>query len=174
MTIKEFKQQVLPSKDKLYRTALALLKNRQDAEDTLQDTMVKLWSMRNSLAEYRSVEALAMTVTRNMCIDRLRSYRHRKKNDSEIEQLPVAGSGKNPEKAVELSESLQAIHDIINTLPDRQRLVMTLRDIEQYRYEEIAEITGLKVNNIRVALSRARKKVREEYLKRQDYGHGKH
>lgn len=173
MTIEEFKQQVLPSKQKLFRTALALLKNRQDAEDVLQDAMVKLWNMRNRLQEYRSIEALAVTMTRNLCLDRLRSYRHRKKNDSEVESLKITGSGSDPAVLAELSESMKVIHRIIETLPDRQRQIINLRDIEQYSYDEIEQITGLNVNNIRVTLSRARKKVRKEYLKHQDYGNQK-
>lgn len=169
MTKEEFKSLVLPSKDKLFRVALALLGNRQEAEDTLQDAYLKLWDMRDRLPEYDNVEALAVTMTKNLCLDKLRSYRHRKQNDAGVESLPIRSAGPDPARAAELKESHQAIYAIFETLPEQQKLIIHLRDVEHYSYEEIRDMTGLTVNNIRVNLSRARKTVRREYLKQQDY-----
>lgn len=169
MTKESFKSLVLPSKDKLFRIAFSLLGNRQEAEDTLQDAYLKLWNMRNRLPEYKSVEALAVTVTKNLCLDKLRSYRHRNLNSDEVESLSVTASEPDPGRKAELNDSLKTLLEIFELLSDQQKLIIHLRDVEQYQYEEIAEITGLSVNNIRVHLSRARSKVREEYLKRQDY-----
>jgi RNA polymerase sigma-70 factor (ECF subfamily) len=167
MTKEEFKTRVLPTKGKLFRLALTMLNSRQEAEDIIQDAYLKLWNMREKLSEYNSIEALAVTMTKNLCIDKLRSYRNRKQNDGGLEnmQMPAAGQY-DPAETVELSESMQYVHEIIRQLPDQQRMIIHLRDIEQYTYEEIAEMTGLTVNNIRVALSRARKSVRKKYLAR--------
>lgn len=170
MTKEQFKILVMPSKAKLLRLAIALLSDRQEAEDTLQDAFLKLWHMREKLSEYKSVEALAVTMTKNLCLDKLRSYRHRKQNANEFESMHLVSEFPDPAKTTELSESSASIQSIIRTLPDQQRLVMHLRDIEQYSYDEIEELTGLARNNIRVNLSRARKTVREQYLKRQNYG----
>lgn len=174
MTKEEFKTRVLPTKGKLFRLALTMLNSRQEAEDTIQDAYLKLWNMRKELSEYNSIEALAVTMTKNLCLDKLRSYRSRKQNDGGLEnvQMPAAGQY-DPSETVELSESMQYVHEIIGQLPDQQRMIIHLRDIEHYTYEEIAEMTGLKVNNIRVALSRARQTVRKEYLKKQNYEHRK-
>lgn len=169
MTKEEFKSLVLPSKDKLFRVALTLLGNRQEAEDTLQDAYLKLWNMRNRLPEYDNVEALAMTMTKNLCLDKLRSYRHRKQNDTDVESLSIRSVSPDPDRAAELKESLRVIHTIFEALPEQQKLIIHLRDVEHYSYDEIREITGLTKNNIRVALSRARKTVRSEYLKQQNY-----
>lgn len=168
MTEKEFKELVLPSKDKLYRVALSMIGSPEKAEDILQDIFLKLWQMRNRLSEYRSVEGLAMTMIKNRCIDQLRSYRNRNKNDDPHLELHEA-AGPDPLKKTELNESREALLRIFEQLPEQQRLVIHLRDIEQYEYEEIREITGMTVNNIRVTLSRARKKAREIYLKLQNY-----
>jgi len=149
--------------------ALSLLGNRQEAEDTLQDIYLKLWNMRERLAEYDNVEAFAVTMTKNLCLDKLRSYRSRMQDDAELETRPIRSVTPDPGRAAELSESMQVIHGIFETLPDQQKLIIHLRDIEHYSYEEIREITGLTVNNIRVSLSRARKTVRKEYLKQQNY-----
>ncbi len=153
--------------------AVSLLSDRQEAEDTLQDAFLKLWDMRDKLRDYNSIEALAVTMTKNLCLDKLRSYRHRKQDATEVEKLPVQGSFPDPAKVTELSESSASIHRIVQTLPEQQRLVMHLRDIEQYSYDEIEEMTGMPRNAIRVNLSRARKSVRQEYLKRQNYEHRK-
>lgn len=173
MTKQEFKNLVLPSRDKFFRMALTLLGNRQEAEDTLQDAFLKLWNMRNRLSEYNSVEALGMTMTKNLCLDKLRSYKHRKQNDEEVETLTLHSGSPDPAEETELSESLKTIHTIFETLPEQQKLIIHLRDVEHYEYEEISDMTGLTVNNIRVNLSRARKTVREEYLKHQNYEHRK-
>lgn len=173
MTKQEFKTLVLPAKGKLFRLAVSLLADRQEAEDTLQDAFLKLWNMREQLPEYNSVEALAVTMTKNLCVDKLRSYRHRKQDATEVEALPVKTDSPDPATKTELSESSAFIHGIMQTLPEQQRLVMHLRDIEQYSYDEIEELTGLTRNTIRVHLSRARKSVRQEYLKRQNYEHRK-
>lgn len=173
MTKQEFSNLVLPSRDKFFRMALTLLGNRQEAEDTLQDTFLKLWNMRDRLSEYNSVEALGMTMTKNLCLDKLRSYKHRKQNDEEVDLLPIQSDTPDPAQAAELNESLKTIHAIFKTLPEQQKLIIHLRDVEQYSYEEIEEMTGLTVNTIRVNLSRARKTVRTEYLKHQNYEHRK-
>lgn len=173
MTKEKFKSLVLPSKEKLFRIALGLLGNRQEAEDTLQDAMLKLWDIRERLAEYQSVEALAVTMTKNLCLDKLRSYRSRKQEASEVEKMNVSNYELNPAEETELGESMHTILAVMQTLSEQQRLIMHLRDIEHYRYDEIEEITGLTRNNIRVHLSRARKHVREVYLKRQNYEHRK-
>lgn len=170
MTKEEFKTRVLPVTGKLYRLAVSLLGNRQEAEDIVQDSCLKLWNMRDEMTEYNSIEALAVTITRNRCIDKLRSYRNRKRNAGGLERVTIPASVEyDPALTVEMTESIRNIHEIIQQLPEQQRLIMHLRDIEHYSYEEISEATGLTVNNIRVALSRARKSVREKYLKKQNY-----
>lgn len=174
MTKEEFKTYVLPTKAKLFRLAVTMLNSRQEAEDTIQDAYLKLWNMREKLPQYNSIEALAVTVTKNLCLDKLRSYRHRKQNDGGLEQITIFDKGRpDPAEATELNESMQCIHEIIQQLPDQQRLIIHLRDIEQHSYKEIARMSGLTMNNIRVTLSRARKKVRQEYLKKQNYEHRK-
>ena len=173
MTTDEFKRLVLPSKDKLFRMAITLLRSKPEAEDIIQDVLLKLWNMRSRLGEYRSVEALAMTMTKNKCLDKLRSYRSRNRNEGGLEEGMLQAPSPDPHVMAELSEEVERVHSFIEKLPDRQKLVFHLRDIEQYSYEEISEITGLKINNIRVNLSRARKKIREEYLKYQNYEHRK-
>ncbi|WP_286755900.1 sigma-70 family RNA polymerase sigma factor [Roseivirga sp. UBA838] len=167
MELQEFKTKVLPLKDRLYRIALAMLKSVEEAEDTLQDVMVRLWDKRAQLGEYRSVEALAVTVCKNRCIDKLKSKKHKYHED--VQTLEVESGLSNPYRSLELGESMKLMLKAFDTLPDQQRLLVILRDVEGYSYEEISMQTGLQINNIRVGLSRARKAAREAYLKETEY-----
>ncbi|MCE7997196.1 MAG: sigma-70 family RNA polymerase sigma factor [Roseivirga sp.] len=167
MELQEFKTKVLPVKDRLYRIALNMLRSVHEAEDTLQDVMVKLWDKRQQLDAYRSVEALAVTITKNHCLDKLKSKKH--KNQLDVQEMELDSGFVTPYRKVELSDSMKVMQRAFKALPDQQRLLIALRDVEGYSYQEISEQTGLEVNNIRVGLSRARKKARELYLKIENY-----
>ncbi len=168
----EFKKSVLPLSNKLLRFALHLIQDEEEARDAIQDIFLKLWQKRESLDQVENMEAFAMRMTRNRCLDLLRSKNamtignHRLKQEKEEYQ--------NLQREIELSETALLIKKLISQLPDIQQTVMFLRDVEQYEYEEIAKITEMNVNAIRVVLSRARKKVREELFKQQQYGTGSH
>lgn len=168
MVARDFKTSVLPVSQKLLRFATHFLKDEELARDVVQDVFLKLWQKRESLGEIENIEAFAMRMTKNRCLDVIRA--------NKVIPLDAETDRKLKEKTVdvhskvELSESAQQILQLINKLPDLQRTVMKLRDIEQLSYEEIAEATDLKVNAIRVNLSRARKKVRDEFIKMNDYG----
>lgn len=154
---------ILPVRDRLYRLAWSMLGDRQEAEDTLQDVMVKLWHNHGELDTCRNVEAFAITVARNACLDKLRSFRHRNVGHSDLMERTPAET-LQPDREMEVAQARQTLDALLQKLPDQQRLVFHLRDIEQYAFEEIEEITGIKAVTIRVTLSRARKKVRELYM----------
>ncbi len=167
MELQEFKTKVLPLKDRLFRIALSMLKSLEETEDALQDVMVKLWSKREQLEGYRSIEAMAVTITKNYCIDKLKSKKH--KNQLDIQEMELDSGFISPQKKLELNESMATMMDAFQRLPEQQRLLIMLRDVEGYSFEEIAGQTGLEVNNIRVGLSRARKAARKTYLKMSSY-----
>lgn len=163
MVARDFKIRVLPVSKKLLRFATHFLKNEDEAKDVVQDVFLKLWQKRNDLAEIENIEAFAMRMTRNRCLDVIKANKV-VPIDSEIDRK-LKEETIDVHSKVELSESANQIKMLINKLPDLQRSVMHLRDIEQFSYEEIAEATNIKVNAIRVNLSRARKKVRDEFIK---------
>jgi len=163
MVARDFKTRILPVSKKLLRFATHFLKDEDEARDVVQDVFLKLWQKRDSLNEIENIEAFAMRMTRNRCLDIVRANRVvpiDADTDRKMKEETVDVHGQ-----VEISETAIQIRKLINELPDLQRTVMLLRDIEQLEYEEIAERTDLKVNAIRVNLSRARKKVRDEFLK---------
>lgn len=163
MVARDFKSSVLPVSKKLLRFATHFLKDEELARDVVQDVFLKLWQKRETLDEVENIEAFAMRMTRNRCLDILRNNKVvpiDEETDRRLKAKTVDVHSK-----VELSETANQIARLIGKLPDLQRNVMQMRDIEQLSYDEIAEATGLQVNAIRVNLSRARKKVRDEFLK---------
>lgn len=168
MEIKEFKVQVLSSKNKLFRFAFRLLQNQEEAEDTVQDVYLKLWDMRHKLGQYKSVEALAMTMTKNKCLDKLKSKRNG--NVGIEQQAPIRSAYTAPDRKTELQDTSSLIQKVINQLPEQQKMIIQMRDVEGMDFEEIAEVMQLSINNIRVNLSRARKKVRDVLINTHNYG----
>ncbi len=166
MTADSFNAEVLPIKNKLYRFALRLLDDHEEAKDTVQEVFLRLWTKREKLAEYRSVEAFAMIITKNLCLDKLKSSRS--KNVELKDQLEHTDSI-TPYQHTETKDMKNKVTHIINTLPEQQKMAIQLRDIEGLGYDEIAEVMEMSLNNVRVNLSRARKKVRDILIKAQNY-----
>ncbi|MCF8230245.1 MAG: RNA polymerase sigma factor [Bacteroidales bacterium] len=166
MNVEEFKRDVLPVKNKLYRFALKLLRSTTEAEDTVQEVFLKLWSKKETLVNYNSIEAFAMVMTKNLCLDKLKSPKSKTK---EILDTDMKVSDRTPENYFEMKDNIKYVHRIIASLPDQQKMIIQLRDVEGYEYEEIAEIMQMNRNAIRVNLSRARKTVRDELVKKYNY-----
>lgn len=167
MNQNEFMQLVSPFKSKIFRVAKRLLVSTEEAEDATQEVLAKLWARSESLEAYTSVEALAMTMTKNYCLDQLKSKRagnlrivHNNFTDREA---PL-------QKQVEDADTMTWVEKVIDRLPEQQRLIVQMRDIEQYEYDEIAKILEMNETAIRVALSRARKTIREFMIKTHRYG----
>ena len=168
MEIQEFKIAVLPTKNKLFRFAFRLLKNQEEAEDTVQDVFLKLWDMRHKLDQYNSVEALAITMVKNKCFDKLKAKRN---NSVELDQqAPIRSGVTAPDRKAELQDTSSLIQRVIDGLPEQQKMIIQMRDIEGMEFEEIAQVVQLSINNVRVNLSRARKKVRDILTNTHNYG----
>lgn len=171
MDLQAFNQRILPVQGRLFRMAQLFLRSRVEAEDVMQDVLLRLWTNRDELENYTSLEALALKMTRNVCLDRLKSHsRQKMTHDADLPDVQTADA--SPYYLTEQADSNNLIHRLIGELPDQQKLVLHLRDVEEYSFEEIEEFTGLSINNIRVILSRARLKLRENYVKENDYEAG--
>jgi len=157
-----FKAEILPIRQKLLLHAQKILVNEYDAEDAVQEVLLKLWHIREKLPEYDNVAAFATTVTKNHCLDRLKVM---KRTDPLDDSHHIKAASDNPYLQMERSDTAVVLQKIIDGLPPLQQAIIRMKDIEEYEVEEIAEITGTKPDAVRTNLSRARKKVREEYLK---------
>ena len=147
--------------------AFRIIRNRQDAEDVVQDVFVKMWSMGEKLDGYKDAGALAVTITRNNCIDMLRKMKY---IDGNVSAYTVRDSGlsPSPHDQLEKNEISVSLTRIIDDLPSHYREIIKLREIDGLSYEEISQMTSININSLRVNLSRARRMIRDEYLKQTD------
>jgi RNA polymerase sigma-70 factor (ECF subfamily) len=163
-----FRRDILPLKDKLYRLALRITMDTAEAEDVVQDTMIRAWNKRDELAKYASIEAFCLAVARNLAIDRS------ERMDSQTAELTpdfsALSEDRDPYEDMAHAEQLQLIHRLMNQLPERQRTVMQLRDVEEKSYKEIAEALDMTEDQVKVTLFRARQAIKKRYLEIEDYG----
>lgn len=169
MQQKEFLTLVMPFKDKLYRMAKRLLVSREEAEDATQEILLKLWSKNESMEQYKSVEAFAMTMTKNFCLDRLKS---KQAGNLKLVHSNYRDETVSVQRQLEAQDSVSWVERIMQELPEQQKMVLQLRDVEDYDYDEIAQMLDMKPTAVRVTLSRARKTVREKLQQKHSYGIG--
>lgn len=170
MTKSEFIQKVFPLKDKLFRLATRFL-NDADAEDAVQETFVRLWNRAGSLSEFKNIDGFALVVTRNLCLDRVKSKSYKTNELQDYQEPPAA---ENPENTALVNDEVKMVRQAIDSLPHLQRMVMHLRDIEGMEFDEMEEMLKMKPNAIRVNLSRARKTVRQQLEKLHNYEYRDH
>ena len=167
MTQTEFLKTVMPFKDKLFRLAKRLLVSQEEAEDATQEVLIKLWNNKHKIQEYKNVEAFSMTMTKNFCLDKLKS---KHAQNLKIVHSNYQDNNVALQKQVEINDSLSWVERIIKDLPEQQKMVIQLRDIEQYDFDEIAKMLDMNNTAVRVALSRARKTIREKLTNTHSYG----
>lgn len=164
----DFRRDILPLKDKLFRLAMRITFDRAEAEDIVQETMIRVWSKRDEWATFSSVEAYCLTVARNLAIDRSeRMDAHTVELTGEAEQ---ATDPTGPYERLEGKERMQLLHRLVAALPEKQRTVLQLRDMEEKSYKEIADILGITEEQVKVNLFRARQKVKQQFIEIENYG----
>ena len=169
MSLEAFKERVLPAKDKLYRFAFKLVQNQDDAMDIVQDVLLKVWDDRDRMSEVSNMEAWCMRMVRNLSYDRLKSS-YSRKTDGMPETFDVIEKSSTPDTKTELNDAMTRIHAFIEELPEKQKQVIHLRDVEGFSYKEIGDILEIDVNQVKVSLFRARKAVREKFITINMYG----
>ncbi|WP_455098717.1 RNA polymerase sigma factor [Prevotella histicola] len=164
-----FRNDVLPLKNELFRLALRITLNRVEAEDIVQDTLIKVWDRRFEWESIDSIEAFSLTICRNLSLDRLRK---KENNNDSLEDVniaePVASS--NPQDRMIQEDRVSLVRQIIDSLPEKQRSCMQLRDFEGKSYKEIAQVLDITEEQVKVNIFRARQMVKQKYLKLDNYG----
>ena len=167
MNQSDFLKVVMPFKDKVFRLAKRLLVSTEEAEDATQELLFKLWKNNKKIADYKNVEAFAMTMTKNYCYDRLKS---KQASNLTLVHNNYKEKDTSLDKKLEYQDSVNQVHKLIENLPEQQKIIIQLRDIEEYDFNEICKMVDMKPTAVRVALSRARKTIREELIKKHNYG----
>lgn len=163
-----FRNDILPLKDKLFRLALRITFDRAEAEDIVQETLIRVWNKRDEWTQFGSIEAYCLTVARNLAIDRSeRKGAHTVELTPDMEQPSDALS---PYEKLVTKERMTLIHRLMNGLPEKQRLIMQLRDIEGKSYKEIAAVLNLTEEQVKVNLFRARQKIKQQFINIEGYG----
>lgn len=170
MSLEAFKTRVLPTKDKLYRFAFKMVGDSEEARDIVQEVFIKVWNKRNEFDQLENMEAWCMRVTRNLTLDKLKSKK-RRLTDTIDNQMEVSmGDNVTPYRSTELNDAMQQIGNYISTLPEKQKQIIQLRDVEGYSYKEISDILEIDLNQVKVNLFRARKSVRDNLINANAYG----
>ena len=168
----DFRRDILPLKDQLYRVALRIVADRAEAEDIVQETLMRVWSKREEWQQLESVEAFCLTVVRNLAID------HAEQTNRQLAELPpdyeCAEEGADPCDRLVSKEQLRLVHELMRQLPEQQRTIMQLRDVEGKSYREISSIMSLTEEQVKVYLFRARQKVKQKFLEIDRYGLQQH
>ncbi len=168
MIIEDYKKLILPIKDKLFRFSLRIVGNPAEAEDVVQEVFIKVWNKRSEVESYKNIEAWCMTLTKNLSIDKLRSKHRRVNALSDTYNMPSESA--SPYQVTATNDTLGRIQKMMDALPEKQRMVMQLRDIEGMSYKEIAEILSITLDQVKINLFRARKSIRAQLLNSESYG----
>ena len=166
MVLEDFKYHVLPVKDKLYRFALRFLRNEAEAQDVVQDVLIKAWHQRDEL---HNAEAWCMRLTRNLSLNKLKSG-HRSRTEGLAEDDRYASHAASPYAQTETQDAMSHVRALLRKLPMKQQHVLELRDVEGYSYQEISEVLEMDLNQVKVNLFRARQTLRKQLTHLDAYG----
>jgi RNA polymerase sigma-70 factor (ECF subfamily) len=168
MDIREYKTTILPIKNKLYRFALGIIKDAAEAQDVVQEVLIKVWNKRDELDHINNIEAWCMRLTKNLAIDKLRS-KHRRTEDIET-TYSLSSSESTPFEQTAVKDSVSKIKNMIADLPQKQKEVILLRDIEGFSYQEISDTLNMSLAQVKTNLFRARQQIKALFLKTESYG----
>lgn len=162
----DFRHDLLPLKNKLFRMALRITLDRPEAEDVVEDVLVKVWENRATpeVQNLQNLEAYCLTMTRNLALDRSqRREAHNLSLDDEAQEhlAERPDPAPMPDQLMEHDERMLWVRNLFNQLPEKQRTILQLRDIEEHSYQEIAEVMQITDSDVKVTLFRARQALRQ-------------
>jgi len=165
-----FRNDVLPLKNELYRLALRITLNHAEAEDVVQETMIKVWNRRDRWDELESIEAFCLTICRNISLDKVKKAENQNQSLMDEHDAPDNSYTSNPEEQAMQQDRIALIRRLINTLPEKQRSCMQLRDFEGKSYKEIAKILAISEEQVKINIFRARQTIKQKYIDTENYG----
>ncbi len=161
MDVKEFKQRFIPCSQNMYWTAYRLSGSDSEAQDIVQETFLRLWTHREKLSEVINAEAYCVRMVRNVFVD---MHRVKKLKIAAIDgEVVRVADADDVGQGMEQRQMADVAKQMIDKLPEQQRKIIMMKDVEDYSYDEIAEATGMNGSTIRTTLSRARKTVRKMF-----------
>ena len=173
-----FRNDILPLKNELFRLALRITLNHAEAEDVVQETMIKVWNRRDRWGEIESIEAFCLTICRNISLDKLKKAENQNQSLESLRvglgtdghDAPDHSYSSNPEEQAMQQDRIQLVRRLIDKLPEKQRSCMQLRDFEGKSYKEIAQILGISEEQVKISIFRARQTIKQKFLEIEKYG----
>ena len=165
-----FRNDVLPLKNELYRLALRITLNSAEAEDVVQDTLIKVWDKRDQWNEIDSIEAFSLVICRNLALDKNKKKGHDNLSIEEETNIEPVASASNPLEQTLQNDRIEQVRRLINELPEKQRSCIQLRDFEGKSYKEVAEVLGISEEQVKVNIFRARQTIKQRFEKLDQYG----
>jgi len=166
-----FRNDILPLKNELYRLALRITLNPAEAEDVVQETLIKVWNRREQWDHLDSIEAFCLTICRNLSLDKMRKMENQNPSLDEAQHdAPDRSYASNPEEQAMQQDRVRLIRRLINELPEKQRSVMQLRDFEGKSYKEIAAIMAISEEQVKINIFRARQAIKQKFIEAEKYG----
>ena len=164
-----FRNDILPMKNNLYRLALRITCNNAEAEDVVQDTLIKVWNRRERWDEIESMEAFCMTICRNLALDKIKKMgsQHDSLDDNQQDRLSALN---NPYEEMNQKDRIQLVRRIVDELPEKQRTCIQLRDFEGKSYKEVAEIMLISEDQVKINIFRGRQTIKQRFKELDDYG----
>ncbi|MCB0593016.1 MAG: RNA polymerase sigma factor [Lewinellaceae bacterium] len=162
MNLEEFKKDILPIKNKLYRMALRITANPAEAEDVVQEVFIKVWEQRHSMDEVLNIGAWCMQMAKNRAIDKKR-LRYNQAEGLEM-AYGLSSNDQDPGRQAEINDAVGQVKVLMRELPDNQKIAMQLRDIEGLSYQEICETLDMPLNQVKTNIFRARKHIRSKLM----------
>ena len=157
------------SRKLLFGIAYRMLGSVHDAEDIVQETLIKVWNNRETWEEIESIEAFCYTICRNLSLDSI------KRHDNQNSQLDSTGgdapdSAYNPYEDIIHKDRMSVVKKIVDELPEKQRFCMQLRDFEGKAYKDIANVLEITEEQVKVNIYRARQAVKQKFQEIDNYG----
>lgn len=164
-----FRNDVLPLKDILYRLALRITLDSAEAEDIVQDTLIRIWNRREQWDEIENIEAFALTICRNLALDRAEKQEN---NHLELDEqrMECPDQAPTPLDHAQQHDRIKLVRQLVDNLPEKQRSCVQLRDFEGKPYKEIADILGITEQQVKVNIFRARQTIKQRFKQIDDYG----
>ena len=165
-----FRNDILPLKNELYRLALRITLNPVEAEDVVQETMIKVWNRRDRWEELDSIEAFCLTICRNISLDKMRKAENQNPSLEESTDTADYSYSSNPEEQAMQRDRIALVRQLIDNLPEKQRSCMQLREFEGKSYKEIAQILSVTEEQVKINIFRARQQIKQQFIKTENYG----
>ena len=155
----KFRKNILPIVDKLFRLALSITGNKQDAEDVVQDTMFHLWRKKEEWDSILDMEGYCFRSTRNIAIDKISLKENQQESIPDNFDVPEQKS--NVQDLLETEEEMVWLESCVKQLPEKQKTIFQLREVEGFSYKQIAEVLNISEEQVKINLFRSRQKLKD-------------